>query len=48
MGNKMNPTEDSVVNNNHNAGNEKHVGGWEVEVDATMGSEVVGTRDIMS
>jgi hypothetical protein len=27
----------------------KNMGGdWEVEVDATMGSEVVGTRDIIS
>ena len=33
------------MSNNHHFGYEEHGGDLEVEVNATMGSEVVGTRD---
>jgi hypothetical protein len=45
--NGMNPPEDSQ-NDNHHFGYEEHGGDLKVEVNATMGSEVVGTRDNVS
>ena len=44
----VNPTEDSGVSNNHYFGYEEHGGDSEVEVDATMGSEFVDTRNNVS
>ena len=41
----MNPTEESGMSDNHHFGYEEHGGDLEVEVNATMGSEVVGPRD---
>ena len=47
MGAEQNKTEDTGAINNHILGY-KDRGGWEVELDATLGTEVVGTSGVLS
>ncbi len=47
MGDKQKKTEDSAASNNHMLGYEDG-GDWEVELDATLGTEVVETSDVLS
>ena len=45
MGNEQNTIVDSVTSNNHILGYKD--GGWEVELDATLGTHVVGTSGVL-